>query len=254
MVRVPCPSTCRSPRSWTWPHRNGDADAEIVVEWGVSGASAKGAFGGTGRGGRRKSWRRLRERIDAGEVSVLYAYSLSRLARSSQELLALAESCAANGVVIRLAKEGTLDWSSPHGRLYLTVLAAAATFETEVASERGRDRTQAARDQGKYIGRPPFGYTFDEDGSLTNDPDTYPVVEDVVAAMNRVGTYRGDAKDLKARKVPARQGGRWTGESVARSCSVSTVSPCPDLASRAVARWRRGPSAVCSIARRVAGC
>src|SRR5687767_12505417 len=80
--------------------RDGHGDVERIVEWGKSGAAEAGAFGGTGRGGRRKAYAVLKERIAAGEVSVLYAYSLSRLARSTRELLDLAETCAAIGTRI----------------------------------------------------------------------------------------------------------------------------------------------------------
>src|SRR5437762_1612387 len=61
--------------------RRGDAAPELIVEWGHSGADAATAFGGSGRGGKRRAYRELRARIDAGQVSALYAYSLSRLAR-----------------------------------------------------------------------------------------------------------------------------------------------------------------------------
>src|SRR5437016_4298130 len=76
--------------------RRGDPEPELVVEWGLSGADAATAFGGSGRGGRRRAYRELRARIEAGQVSALYAYSLSRLARSTRELLDLAEACVAH--------------------------------------------------------------------------------------------------------------------------------------------------------------
>lgn len=162
-----------------------DDEPELLVEWGYSGAGGSGAFGGTGRGGRLKEWGRLRDRITAGEVSGLYAYSLSRLARSSKELLELAEDCATHGVRVHLAKEGTLDFSSASGRLYLTVLAAVSTFEADVASERARDRNQLARDQGKWLGKTPLGYRLAVDRTLEKDPSTWPIVEDVLETFAR---------------------------------------------------------------------
>jgi DNA invertase Pin-like site-specific DNA recombinase len=83
--------------------RRGDAEPELIVDWGLSGAAASGTFGGTGRGGRRRAYLDLRAAIEADAVSALYAYSLSRLARSTRELLDLAETCVAHGVPIRLA-------------------------------------------------------------------------------------------------------------------------------------------------------
>src|SRR4051812_42214744 len=65
--------------------RRGDREPEIIVEWGASGADRGGAFGGTQRGGRRRAYHVLRAEIEADRVSAVYAYSLSRLARSTRE-------------------------------------------------------------------------------------------------------------------------------------------------------------------------
>ena len=176
--------------------QHGD-DPELIVEWGKSGAAAAGAFGGTGRGGRRRAYLALRERIAAGDVSTLYAYSLSRLARSTRELLDLAESAAGAGCTIRLAKEGSLDFATPSGRLYLTVLAAVSTFEAEVSRERAMDRVALARDEGRYLGQAPLGWHRGDDGALTHDADRT-VVDAVLAAFRASGTYRAAARLLNA--------------------------------------------------------
>ncbi len=188
--------------------RNGDETPETIVEWGVSGAAAAGSFGGTGRGGRRRAFHELRDRIAGGSVSAVYAYSLSRLARSTRDLLDLAELCADQSVPIRLAKEGDLDFASPHGRLYLTVLAAVATFEAEVAGERARDRIASSRDRGEYIGRAPFGSTI-IDGRLVPHPSEAPIVERARAALAEAGSYRGAARLLNEAGIPAPAGGLW---------------------------------------------
>lgn len=175
--------------------RNGDVEPEMIVEWGKSGAARSGAFGGTGRGGKRRAYAVLRERIKAGEVSVVYAYSLSRLARSTRELLDLAEACAEAGTRILLAKEGTLDFTSPHGRLYLTVLSAVATFEAEVSRERAMDRVANAREHGRYLGEPPLGWKLGDDGKLVPGDDHH-VVDAVVDAFRATGSYRAAALRL----------------------------------------------------------
>lgn len=195
--------------------RRGDPDPELVVEWGVSGASAAGTFGGTGRGGRRRAWHDLRDAIAEGRVSALYAYSLSRLARSTRELLDLAELCVAQSVPIRLAKEGDIDGTSPSGRLYLTVLAAVSTFEAEVAAERARDRNDQMRDRGSYIGRPPYGYLLD-DGQLVPDPVAGPTVRRVLRLYTELRSPAKVARALNDAGVVAPQGGTWGDGTVRR--------------------------------------
>jgi DNA invertase Pin-like site-specific DNA recombinase len=188
--------------------RHGDAEPELLVEWGVSGAARASAFGGTGRGGRRRTFAELRERIEAGRVSAIYAYSLSRLARSTRDMLELAELCAKAGVPVRLAKEGELDFRTPHGRLYLTVLAAVATFEAEVSAERAQDRTDAARANDEYIGRPPFGWRIVE-GRLVEEPGEQAILGRARQALASTPSYRQAARQLNEAGVPSPMGGRW---------------------------------------------
>ncbi len=173
--------------------RHGD-EPELIVEWGKSGADRAGAFGGTGRGGKRRVYLEMRERIAAGDVSTIYAYSLSRLARSTRELLDLAEACATAGATIRLAKEGSLDFATPSGRLYLTVLAAVSTFEAEVSRERAMDRVALARESGRYLGQAPTGWRRGDDGKLVHDDRD--VVEAVLDAFRVSGTYAQAARLL----------------------------------------------------------
>jgi DNA invertase Pin-like site-specific DNA recombinase len=207
--------------------RNGDPEPELIVEWGKSGAAAVGDFGGTGRGGKRKVYHDLRERIANGEVSTLYAYSLSRLARSTRELLNLAEACATAGTRIILAKEGSLDFASPHGRLYLTVLAAVSTFEAEVAAERAQDRVAIAKDNGRVLGEPPFGYSLVE-GELVGNEEQVAVQAVLRAFDDAGGIYKRAARLLNENGgVATRRGGKWSATSVQaivnRERGVSTV-------------------------------
>lgn len=189
--------------------RHGEPEPEILTEWGRSGAAVMGAFGGTNRGGKRRAYLLLRERIKAGEVSVLYAYSLSRLARSTRELLDLAEACAESGTAIRLAKEGTIDFTTPSGRLYLTVLSGVATFEAEVSRERAMDRVANAREAGRYLGAPPTGWELSESGRLVHGDRGS--VEAVMAAFAETGTYRRAAQLLnESGDVKPPKAARWS--------------------------------------------
>ena len=187
------------------------------MEWGVSGAAASGpgVMGGTGRGGKRRAYHQLRAAIDAGQVSALYAYSLSRLARSTRELLDLAEACVAQDVPIRLAKEGDIDGTTPTGRLYLTVLAGVATFEAEVSRERAHDRNEAMRDGNRYLGRAPYGYLID-DGRLIPDPAAAQTLRRVLTLHARLKSPARVALALNEAGVPAPQGGLWRDGTIRR--------------------------------------
>ncbi|MBA2717904.1 MAG: recombinase family protein [Chloroflexi bacterium] len=230
--------------------RHGDAQPEVIVEWGVSGADATGAFGGTGRGGKRRAYYDLRDRIERDEVSALYSYSLSRLARSTRELLDLAEACVAHDVPIRLDKEGTIDATSPSGRLYLTVLAGVASFEAEVAAERARDRTDQMREQGAYVGRNPYGYLID-DGRLVPDPLAVPTIKKVIKLYRDLKSPAKVARALNDAKVPAPQGGKWGDGTVRRIVSRQPGHTPPQTVrgSRAVPVARFARLLVCACGR-----
>lgn len=198
--------------------RYGDelAESDLIVEWGLSGAAAESKFGGTGRGGKRHAYLDLRAAIAEGRVGALYAYSLSRLARSTRDLLALAELCVDAGVPIRLAKEGEIDGTTASGRLYLTVLAAVSAFEAETSAERSRDRNASMRERGAHIGRPPYGYVIGPDGTLVPDPHEKPIVDRVIALYQELGSPARVARALNREGVAAPRGGTWGDGTVRR--------------------------------------
>lgn len=77
-----------------------------------------------------------------------------RLARSTMDLLKIADDLTARGVGLRILSMD-IDTSTPTGRLMLTLLAGIAQFERELMLERQRAGVQRAKAEGKYKGRPP---------------------------------------------------------------------------------------------------
>jgi DNA invertase Pin-like site-specific DNA recombinase len=189
--------------------RHGDTP-EVVEERGRSGASARvnGKGYGTGRGGKRPGWDEVRERISAGGVSVVYAYSLSRLARSAKDLLSVAEDCAANGTTLRLVKDGEHDFGTASGRMFVGLLAVIAGYEAEVASEYARDRVARKRANGEHVGRTPFGKRLGADGRLVEDDAAQAVIAYAMRCIEEEGGYQQAARRLNEEGV----GGKpWNG-------------------------------------------
>lgn len=185
--------------------RHGDADPMLLSDWSRSG---RGQFTH-----RRPDYLRLRAMIEAGEVSVVYSYSLSRLARSLSEYASLAELCQKHGVKVRLAKEGEQDFSTASGRFIVGILALLAQMEAEIAAERAQDTTAHRRERGDYLGVPPFGSKV-VDGALLPNPEED--IEAVVGAYQEVGSFLGAAKLLTTRGVQTRSGEMWNDITVAR--------------------------------------
>ena len=87
------------------------------------------------------------------EGDTVIVYSLSRISRSTTDLLGLLERLDAQGVHLVSLSE-SVDTSTPAGRLLVTVLAALSQFEVDTLRDRTIAGLDAARAQGRVGGRP----------------------------------------------------------------------------------------------------
>lgn len=88
----------------------------------------------------------------AREDDVIYIHDLSRLARSTEDLLHITKQLQDKGVHLISNKEN-IDTSTPTGKLMLTMIGAIAEFERDNMLERQREGIAIAKAQGKYKGR-----------------------------------------------------------------------------------------------------
>lgn len=86
---------------------------------------------------------------------VLITTRLDRLARSTRDLLEIAEILNARGVGLRSLAEPWIDTTSPSGKMVLTVFAGIAEFERSLIVDRTRTGRLAAQKKGVRFGRPP---------------------------------------------------------------------------------------------------
>lgn len=78
---------------------------------------------------------------------------VSRLGRTTAEVLLLADSLRERSVHLRILNLG-IDTATPAGGLVLTMMAGLARFERQLLRERQRRGIDAARTRGKHLGRP----------------------------------------------------------------------------------------------------
>jgi len=95
---------------------------------------------------------RLRDEVRKGDS--IYIESLSRLGRSTKDLLALIDYFQSKGVTVISAHE-SIDTSSATGKLLTTVMCALAEFERALTIERTQEGLKAARARGRKGGRKP---------------------------------------------------------------------------------------------------
>jgi len=95
---------------------------------------------------------RLLEQVREGDVVVVNR--LDRLARSTRDLLEIAEQLREAGAGLRSLGEPWADTTSPAGRMVLTVFAGIAEFERALIQERTGAGRIAAKQRGVRFGRP----------------------------------------------------------------------------------------------------
>ena len=106
----------------------------------------------TGTKTNRPQLERLKDEVREGDT--VHIESLSRLGRSTKDLLALIEFFKNKGVTLKSAKE-SIDTSTATGKLFTTVMCALAEFERELTVERTQEGLKAARARGRKGGRKP---------------------------------------------------------------------------------------------------
>ena len=98
----------------------------------------------------------LRAMLDyVREGDTLYIESISRLGRSTKDLLNIIDTITDKGVTLVSHKE-KIDTDTPTGKFMLTVFAALSQLEREQLKQRQREGIEIAKAQGKYTGRKPI--------------------------------------------------------------------------------------------------
>lgn len=108
----------------------------------------------SGKDGNRPGWQELKKDARAGRFSILLVVKLDRIMRSVPALYTDLTELAASGVTVVCLDQGTLDLSSPQGKLIIAVMGAVAEWERDVISERTKAALEAKRTSGVKLGRP----------------------------------------------------------------------------------------------------
>ena len=117
------------------------AGAEVIFEEKITGTKKE-----------RPELVKLLDTIEEGDT-IVFA-ELTRLSRSTKDLLDLVEEISNKGAEVKSLKEAWLDTTTSHGKLMLTIFAGLSQFERDLLSERTKDGLESAKRRGKLAGRP----------------------------------------------------------------------------------------------------
>lgn len=107
----------------------------------------------TGKNTDRPALKEMLEYVREGDIVVVE--SISRLARSTRDLLNIIDKLTQKGVDFISLKE-CIDTGTPQGKFMLTVFAAMAELERDNILQRQAEGIALAKEQGKYKGRQPI--------------------------------------------------------------------------------------------------
>lgn len=104
----------------------------------------------SGKDTNRPEYQRMMDWVREGDT--IYIHDLSRLARSTKDLLDALEQLEKKGVSLVSDKEN-IDTGTATGKLLITIIGAINEFERQNMLERQREGIAIAKREGKYTGR-----------------------------------------------------------------------------------------------------
>jgi DNA invertase Pin-like site-specific DNA recombinase len=121
--------------------------------WNVVATYTDAGISGTKGRDKRPGYDRLCQGIARREFDQVAAWSVDRLGRSLQELVAFLGELHAKGVDLYLHQQG-IDTGTPAGKAMFQMMGVFAEFERAMIVERVKAGLSRARSQGKRLGRP----------------------------------------------------------------------------------------------------
>ena len=194
-----------------WARDNGYRLAAVYADNGVSGKSIRNRP-------------EAEKAIEAAcrKKAMLVCYSLSRLARSTKDLIGIAEKLRQHHADIVSLTEA-LDTSTATGRLLFGLLAVLSQFEREILAERTVAALAHLKAQGRRIsGHIPYGFDLADDGRhLIENAGEQETIALMQQWHEKGRSLRDIADDLNRQGTPTKNNKQWSHVQVHRIVSRS---------------------------------
>lgn len=126
--------------------------------WTVVAIYRDEGISGTKGRDQRPGFDQMLKGVTRKEFDIIAAWSVDRLGRSLQHLIAFLNEINARCVDLYLHTQG-LDTSTPAGRALFGMLSVFSEFERAILVDRVKAGVNRAKAQGKHCGRPPLAPT-----------------------------------------------------------------------------------------------
>jgi len=183
-----------------WCQANDYSLVDMFVDAGISGKAMANREG-------------LQMALDAvGKDVALVAYSMSRLSRSTKDMLAIADSLERRGAdLVSLTEK--IDTTSAVGKMVFRVLAVLGEFERDLVSERTKAALAYKKANGETYAPVPFGFQAIE-GRLVVVEEEASLVAEILRMREQGHTLRAIAGEMNQRGIEGKRGGKWHASTV----------------------------------------
>jgi len=158
---------------------------------------------GSGTTTDREDLQRLLDDVEAGEINKIVAWELSRIGRNLAFVADFIDTCVDESIELVTLHDmfpGLRGDGDLMDKMMGQFVAWMMEFEAEMIRERVQSGVTRAMEQGKWVGRPPYGFTTNDDGYLQVNAEEYHAMQ---LAVERVLTTDDSVNSIaKAFDVP----------------------------------------------------
>lgn len=121
--------------------------------WKITETYIDQLSGRAGKRGKESQFHQLLADAHKRKFDVVLVWRYSRFARSTKQLIDALEDFGELGIDF-VSYHENIDTTTSQAKLFFTIMAALAQFESDVISENIKDGMDRARDEGRHVGRP----------------------------------------------------------------------------------------------------
>lgn len=141
----------------------------------------------SGRNEKRVELNKVLNELQSGDTFVIF--KLDRLSRGTKHLLILMEEFKQRNIHF-ISIQNNINTTTSMGRFFFTIMSAFAEMEAELISERVISGLNAARNNGKQLGRPPVNKNIEMVLDLYTNTDLSIAKIARTAEVSRSTVYR----------------------------------------------------------------
>lgn len=144
----------------------------------------------------RPGFQRLKDDIDTGHVEKVYVSELSRISRNTLTLMEFLEGVFDDeiGLVVTDGDFPDIEPGNPFMKALGRMMAVLAELERDLTAARVERGLKRAREQGKWVGRPPKGFSTNDEGYLRVEVEEYLTVVKAIELVERGASARSVAR------------------------------------------------------------